>query len=100
MKKEIIIKGVKFEITKPSYIGGEIPKDRELDWAICEWSSTHAYKRVIANLRWNAKESYYYIESVGMRLAESGSKKLLKWILKFSEKAEKDNLRVGGNNSE
>ena len=55
MKKEIIIKGVKFEITKPSYIGGEIPKDRALDWAICEWSSTHAYKWVIANLRWNAK---------------------------------------------
>ena len=95
MKKEIIIKGVKFEITKPSYIGGEIPKDRELDWAICEWSSTHAYKWVIANLCWNAKEPCYQLESVGMRLAESGSRKLLKWILKFSEKSESENLKGG-----
>ena len=99
MKKEIIIKGVKFEIKKPSYIGGEIPKGRELDWAICEWSSTHAYKWVIANLRWNAKEPCYQLESVGMRLAESGSRKLLKWILKFSEKSESENLKGGGENA-
>ena len=95
MKKEIIIKGVKFEIKKPSYIGGEIPKDRELDWAICQWDSTHTYKWAIANLHWNSKEPCYQLESVGMRLAESGSRKLLKWILRFSEKAENDNLKGG-----
>ena len=95
MAQEITIHGVEFKIEKPVYIGGKIPKGREYDWSIRQWSSTHDYNWVIANLRWNAKESYYYIESVGMRLAESGSKKLLKWILKFSEKAEKDNLRGG-----
>ena len=94
MAQEITIHGVDFKIEKPLYIGG-VPKGRELDWAICQWSSTHDYIWVIANLRWDAKEDCYYLESVGMRLAESGSKKLLEWILKFSEEAENENLKGG-----
>ena len=92
MDKEITIDGVKFKIEKPVYIGGKIPKGRELDWAIRQWSSTHDYNWVIAILEWNPKEPCYELRSIGMRLAESGSTKLLKWILKFSEEAENDNF--------
>ena len=92
MNEEITIHGVDFKIEKPIYIGGKIPKGREYDWCICQWDSDHKYNWVIAILEWNSKEPCYELRSIGMRLAESGSKKLLKWILKFSEEAENDNF--------
>lgn len=93
MDKEITIHGVEFKIEKPVYIGGKMPKAREYDWSICQWDSKHEYNLVIATLEWNPKEPCYELRSIGMRLAESGSRKLLKWILKFSEEAENKNLK-------
>lgn len=86
------IRKVLFKIERPVYIGGKTPKEYQNDWTICECSKDLASCWVIATLHWDAKEPCYELQSCGMRLAESGSTKLLKWILKQSKKLEKEIL--------
>ena len=92
VNKELTTKYGDFMIKKPCFIGGT-PKDRELDWDICQYADNHKYNWTIATLRWNSKEPCYYLQSIGMRLAEVGSRKLLRWIMQFSEEAERENLK-------
>lgn len=94
-----------FEICRPTFVGGKIPKEYENDWDIVLWQDHDPIevtdgrtgeKRIstrgcmsVAFLRWDNKEGGYDFESCGLRWLEYGTEDAAKWIYAFAQFAEK-----------
>lgn len=63
------IKFKNFEIRRPTYATGAIPKGRENDWDIVKWDDRHESCFSVAFLHCD-KDGEYDCQTVGMRLFE------------------------------
>lgn len=83
--KAVEINGHRFCLSRPHYLDGKIPPNRELDWTIDMYNPDGRTRFVVAFLNWHAKDMWYDLESCGLRLCEHGSTELLEWILEKAE---------------